>query len=296
MQRLTPCIWFINEGEEAAKLYTSAFKNSSIGKSARYGEAGAEVSGQKKGSVMTVDFQIAGQSILALNGGPGVFEHTPSVSLFGICGSVEEVDAIYKKLSPGGKTLMELGEYFFSKRFAFFTDKFGVHWQLIYEPGATQKVIPALLFGGERQGYGPKAIQFYLSLFKNARTLSDRRYEKGEVGKEGTVMHARLSLDGSELAIMDAGHNAPMPASGAISLIINCKDQSEVDYYWEQIGKKGQESQCGWINDEFGVTWQVTPIEMDQLFTGDPAKTERAFAAMLKMKKLDINKLRAAAQ
>jgi predicted 3-demethylubiquinone-9 3-methyltransferase (glyoxalase superfamily) len=296
MQKITPCIWFVNQADEAARLYTSVFKNSGIGKSARYGDAGADISGMAKGSVMTVDFQIAGQSILGLNGGPH-YEHTPSVSLFATCGTKEEVDAIYQKLSPGGKVLFELGKYPFCEYYTFFSDKFGVYWQLFYEKGAEQKVTPSIIFSGEKRGFGAKAIQFYLSLFQNSKVLIDHRYEKDQGGRPGDVAHARLSLDGSELIIMDSGHDKAMPITGALSLIVNCQDQNEVDTYWSAIAKEGKEIQCGWIEDKFGLSWQIVPVEMSQIFSSsDPQKTERAMKAMLQMKKLDIDKLRAAAE
>lgn len=291
MKRISPCLWFVDKGEEAANLYTSLFKNSKTTKVSRYGDAGAEVSGRPKGSVMTVEIEIAGLSLQILNGGPE-FQHTPATSLFVTCGSRDELDQIYQSLSPGGKVLMELGEYPFSPRYAFFSDKFGVHWQLILEEGAEQKIAPCIIFGGDKRGYGAKALAFYLTLFKNAQTLVDVRYPKGDPALEGTVMHARLQLDGSELVIMESGKEGSMPLTSAFSLTINCKDQSEVDYFWNLIGKSGKEIQCGWIEDQFGLSWQVVPEGIADLISGpDAKKAEQAMSAMLKMKKLDINKL-----
>ncbi|HVK61175.1 MAG TPA: VOC family protein [Bdellovibrionales bacterium] len=292
MQRIYPCIWLNNQADEAAKLYTSTFENSRIGKVTHYGESGADVSGMPKGSVLTVDLEIAGCHAQLLNGG-SYYQQTPSVSLFVTCGSKAEVDKIFGRLSPGGKVLMELGEYPFSQRYVFFSDKFGVHWQLMFEEGANQKVIPSIIFGGDKKGFGAKAVDFYLSLFKNSRKLVDERYKKGEGGKEGSVKHARLSLDGSELVIMDSGHDAPMTLNGAISLVVTCKDQAEVDRFWDAIRKAGKEVQCGWIEDEFGVSWQIVPAGLESiLYSSDAEKSERATAAMLQMKKLDINVLK----
>lgn len=153
-QKIAPCLWFDSQAEEAAKFYTSIFKNSKILNVARYGESGARASGRPKGSVMTVEFQLEGQEFVALNGGP---------------------------------------------------------------------------------------------LFK---------------------------------------------FSEAISFMIYCKDQKELDYFWTKLTAGGQEGQCGWLKDKFGLSWQVVPAAMDgMLRTKDAKKTERVMAALINMKKLDIKKL-----
>jgi predicted 3-demethylubiquinone-9 3-methyltransferase (glyoxalase superfamily) len=120
MQKITPCLWFDDKAEEAAKFYVSIFKNSKLGKIARYGEAGAEVSGRPKGSVMTVTFQLDGQEFMGLNGGPQ-FKFTEALSLVVNCKTQEEVDEIWEKLSAGG----EKGVCGWLK------DKYGLSWQLV---------------------------------------------------------------------------------------------------------------------------------------------------------------------
>lgn len=291
--KLHPCIWLTDGAAEAANLYISAFQSGRVLNKTYFSAAAAEVSGQKQGSECTVDIEVAGQTLQLLNGGP-YFQHSPSMSLFAVCGSAQEVDAIYAKLSPGGKTLLALGEYPFSRRYAFFSDKFGVHWQLMLEEGAKPRIIPCILFGGEKQGTGTKALEFYKTLFKNTNVLMDERYGKNQGAPEGAIMHARLLLEGSPLVIMDGNSPDPMPMSGALSLVVMCDDQKEVDHYWEKIAAKGAEAQCGWINDEFGVTWQIVPRGLDELVTGDNEKASRAFKAMADMKKIDFETIRRA--
>ena len=158
MQKITPFLWFDNQAEEAVKFYTSIFKNSRIGKTARYDEAGAKVSGQPAGSVMTIEFRLDGQKFVALNGGP-VFKFTE-----------------------------------------------------------------------------------------------------------------------------------------AVSFVVNCKTQKEVDYYWKKLSTGGKEVQCGWLTDKYGLSWQIVPTVLGELL-GDKnaAKSQRVMQAMLKMVKLDIKKLKQAA-
>ena len=154
MQKITPCLWFDNQAEEAAKFYVSIFKNSKVGSVARYGEEGAKVSGRPKGTVMTVTFQLDGQEFMALNGGP-MFKFTE-----------------------------------------------------------------------------------------------------------------------------------------AISFIVNCKTQQEVDEFWVKLSKGGEEGPCGWLKDKYGVSWQIVPSVLGEMMQDkDPEKSERVMKAMLQMKKLDIKSL-----
>src|SRR4030095_1551008 len=157
MQRISPFLWFDDKAEEAVKFYTSIFKNSKITNVARYGEAGAQVSGRPKGSVMTVAFQLDGQEFIALNGGP---------------------------------------------QFKF---------------------------------------------------------------------------------------------TEAVSFVVNCQTQEELDEYWKKLSDGGQEVQCGWLKDKYGLSWQLVPTVLEQLMSDpDPKKTERVMRAMLQMKKLDIKGLKQA--
>ena len=122
MQRVTPCLWFDTQAEEAVKFYTSIFKNSKIGKITRYGEAGREIHGKELGSVMTVEFEIAGQPFIALNGGP-ICQFNEAVSFQVPCESQEEVDYYWEKLTEGGdKQAQQCG---------WLKDKFGVSWQIV---------------------------------------------------------------------------------------------------------------------------------------------------------------------
>ena len=120
MQKLTPCLWFDSNAEEAVKFYASIFKNSKVGSIARYGDAGAEVSGRPKGMVMTVEFQLEGQEFLALNGGPH-FKFTEAISFIVSCETQEEIDEMWEKLSEGGKP----GQCGWLK------DKYGMSWQIV---------------------------------------------------------------------------------------------------------------------------------------------------------------------
>ncbi|MHB9029330.1 MAG: VOC family protein [Candidatus Latescibacterota bacterium] len=297
-QKITPNLWFDRQAEEAANLYTSLFKNSKVGRVTRASKAGFEIHGLREGTVMTVEFEIDGQKFIALNGGP-LFKFTPAVSFLVACRTKEEVDAIWEKLSECGTALMELGEYPFSERYGWTQDRYGLSWQVMFfgDYPIRQKITPSLLFVGEKGGKAEEAIEFYTSVFKNATIDSISRYGKGEEpDKEGTVKHGVFTLENQGFAAMDSAYRHDFTFNEAISFLVECETQEEIDYYWEKLTSDGgQESVCGWLKDKFGVSWQVAPVILADMLQ-DPAKekVERVTNAFLKMKKFDIAKLKTA--
>ena len=289
MQKITPFLWFKDQAEEAVHLYTSLFKNSRIGEVVRFGE---DMPGQP-GKVMTVSFQLAGQEFSALNGGPE-FSFTPAVSFFVHCQTVEEVDALWAGLSRGGSVLMELGSYPFSERFGWLADPFGVSWQISLT-GQPQQISPYLLFVGDQAGRAEEAVRLYTSLFKDASIGQIERHGNDMGETEGTVLHARFYLHGQEFMAMDSAQAHNFTFTPAISFFVCCGDQAEVDYFWEKLSEGGEKSQCGWLADRFGVSWQIIPSLLIELMGDpDPVKAGRVTQAMLKMTKIDISQLRQA--
>lgn len=288
MQKITPFIWFDNQAEEAAQFYTSLFKNSSIGKIARYPEGMEEVSGQPANSVMTVAFTIDGTEFAAMNAWP-IFKPNPSVSFFVTCQSADEAEKYRSVLSQGGKVLMELGKYPFSEKYGWVQDKFGVSWQLF--AWQEQKPIrPCMMFANAVEWKAEEAMNLYTSIFPNSQIIFSAPYEAPQTW----IMHAVFSLEGQEIIAMDSHEKHEFDFNEGISFVINCHGQEEVDYFRDKlIADGGQESQCGWLKDKYGFSWQVTPVEMYQYVGGpDAAASQRATQAMLKMKKLDLSTLK----
>ena len=152
------------------------------------------------------------------------------------------------------------------------------------------KIIPSLWFDTEAE----EAASFYCSVFKNSRILDTTRYPEGSPGPAGEVMTVDFELDGERFVGINGGPQFPF--TEAVSFQITCEDQAEVDYFWERLTDGGQEVQCGWLKDRYGLSWQVVPRGMDEVFAdADPARAQRAMQAMLGMVKLDIAALRAAA-
>lgn len=291
MQKITPFLWFDGNAEEAANFYASTFGNSKVNKITRYDEDGAASTGMRKGDVMTAEFTLNGQVFVGLNGGP-IFQLNPSVSYFVNCKTKKEIDELWQKLSNGGKVLMPLDKYFFSERYGWLEDRFGVSWQLIINEGEfEQKFIPSLLFVNEVCGRAEEAIDFYTKVFKNSKVKSIYRYEANqEPDKEGTIAFADFILEGYHFAAMDSAQNHKFNFNEASSFAVNCDTQDEVDYYWDKLtADGGQESMCGWLKDKFGVSWQITPKILGRLISSsNPEVAKKAMQAMLKMKKIII--------
>ena len=153
-----------------------------------------------------------------------------------------------------------------------------------------QRVTPNLWFDTQAE----EAAEFYCSIFPNSRLVSIARYPEGSPGPAGEVMTVEYELDGQRYVHINGGPEFTF--SEAVSFQINCADQAEVDYYWDKLVDGGEESQCGWLKDRYGFSWQVVPAGMEELFSDpDPGRAQRAMQAMLTMRKLDVAELRRAA-
>lgn len=152
-----------------------------------------------------------------------------------------------------------------------------------------QKITPFLWFDNQAE----EAMNFYVTIFKNSKVLSVNRYGEGGPAPKGTVMTANFQLDGQEFTALNGG---PMfKFSPAISFVVHCETQAEVDEYWAKLSAGGKENQCGWLDDKFGVSWQIVPNALIELLGApDPAKAGRVMQAMMQMTKIDIAALKQA--
>jgi|FLYL01.1.fsa_nt_gi predicted 3-demethylubiquinone-9 3-methyltransferase (glyoxalase superfamily) len=296
MQKITPNLWFDDRAEEAAQFYTSLFEDSRVGQVTHYDKAAAEASGKPEGSVLTVDFMLAGQDFVALNGGPH-FKFTPAISFFVTMESEAEVDALWEKLVEGGTVLMPLEAYPWSEKYGWLADRYGLSWQVSLgkRSDVGQAIVPSLLFVGEQHGKAEEAIRFYTSLFEGSSVRGILHYGPGEHEPEGTVKHAQFVLAGQTFTAMDSSLAHDFSFNEAISFIVNCETQAEVDRFWNALSAVPEAEQCGWLKDAFGVSWQIVPTVLPKLLSDpDPEKSQRVMQAMLQMKKLDIATLQQA--
>jgi predicted 3-demethylubiquinone-9 3-methyltransferase (glyoxalase superfamily) len=289
MQKIAPFLWFDHQAEEAAKLYTSLFGRSRVTGTSRYGEAGPG----PKGTVMTASFELEGLPFTALNGGP-VFSFTPAISFFVTCPTEAEVDALWRELSRGGKVMMELSRYPFSQKFGWLSDRYGLSWQINLSD-RPKKITPFFFFVGRQHGKAEEAMKSWVSKFEGSSIAQVERYPAGMPEPEGTVMHGRFALAGQEFMAMESAGKHEFTFTPAISFWVSCENQEEVDRCWDTLSAGGKPGQCGWLEDAYGVSWQVVPAILPKLLGDkDPARAKRVTEAMLKMTRLDIGKLQEA--
>ena len=286
---ITPCLTYDRQAEEAVRFYVAAIPGSEILNVTRCGDKEP----QPAGSVRTVRFTLGGQELMAVNGGPP-FTFTPAVSLFVHCETAAEVDAVWEPLADGGMVLMPLDEYPFASRFGWVQDRFGVSWQVMVAPGR-QRIVPGLLFVGERHGLAEEAINRYVSLFPESGVIDVRRYGDGGPEPAGTVEQARFSLGGYELSATESSLGHAFTFSQGISFYVRCRTQAEIDRLWDGLRAGGTPQRCGWVVDRFGVSWQIAPAAAWEMVNDpDATRSQRVVDAILGMTKLDLETLKRA--
>lgn len=280
-QKIVPHLWFDKEAVEAAEFYTSVFKDSKITHK-------STIKDTPSGDCDIVSFSILGYDFMAISAGP-MFKINPSISFSLNLETKEEVQKLWDKLSAGGQVLMELQRYPFSDFYGWLNDKYGVSWQLIAlgdKIKGRPNITPALMFTKEKAGKAEEAMKFYTSVFKNSKIGEIFRYTADQApDKKGTVAHAEFFLNGQECMALDSAQPHNFTFNEAVSFIINCKDQREIDYFWDKLSAVPEAEQCGWVKDEYGVSWQIIPANMGKLMSKKP---ERTTPAMLKMKRIII--------
>ena len=287
MQRITPHLWFDSEAVEAAEFYSATFPDSKVNHVTTLHDT-------PSGDAPVVSFEVFGQSFMAISAGP-LFKFTPSISFVVRCATRGEVDALWSKLSNGGRTLMPLDSYPFSDRYGWTEDRFGLSWQLMQvgDGEIRQRIIPTLMFVGGVCGMAEEAVSFYTTIFPDSRVEHSLTYTEGEAPNlPGTIKHAGIVLAGQEFAAMDSALDHGFGFNEAISLMIGCDTQDEIDYYWDRLSAVPEAEQCGWLKDKFGVSWQVVPTALDDLMgRGTKEQIARVTEAFLKMKKFDLAEL-----
>jgi predicted 3-demethylubiquinone-9 3-methyltransferase (glyoxalase superfamily) len=299
MQKIIPHLWFDKEAKEAAEFYTSTFPNSKLTNI-------TTIQNTPSGDCDIVSFELWGYRLMAISAGP-LFKFNPSISLMVNFDPAQDKDAktridkVWEKLSAGGNILMPLDKYPFSERYGWVQDRYGLSWQLILTNPEGEKrptIIPFFLFVGDVYGKAEEAFDSYLSIFKNSKRGAMVRYGAGQApDKEGAVMFTDFMLEDQWFAAMDSAHQHNFKFNEAISLMVNCETQEEIDYYWKKLSAVPEAEQCGWLKDKFGISWQVVPTAMDTMMRdGSPEQIARVTQAFLKMKKFDLTELRKAYQ
>jgi predicted 3-demethylubiquinone-9 3-methyltransferase (glyoxalase superfamily) len=295
MQKIVPHLWFDKEAKEAAEFYVEVFgKNSQV-------THVSSLEGTPSGNVDLVSFQLWGYEFQAISAGP-YFKLNQSISFmvnFDPSQDAEaktKIDELWNRLAEGGKVMMAIDKYPWSERYGFVQDKYGVSWQLILtnpEGEPRPQIIPSFIFVNEKCGKAEEAVDFYLSVFKPSKLGTRVKYGPGqEPNKEGTVMFSDFQLLGEWFTAMDGAGKHEFDFNEALSLIVHCDTQEEIDEYWQKLSAVPESEQCGWLKDKFGVSWQIVPTVMNEMMSkGTPEQMARVTEAFLKMKKFDIAEL-----
>ncbi|MDB4923314.1 VOC family protein [Mucilaginibacter sp.] len=296
MLPIKPHLWFDQEAKQAAEFYASFMPDSAINYANHFPMPG--------GDCEVVEFTVAGQPFFGISAGQGLGIN-PSISFMINFDPSHDPDAakrigeVWNKLIENGKVLMPLDSYPFSERYGWVADKYGVSWQLILtNPSGEERpvIVPSLLFTEPVAGKADEAIDFYCSVFKDSKrgNTAPRQEDLGP-DKAGTLMFADFYIDQTWLAAMDSAHPHGFSFNDALSLLIPCETQEEIDYYWSELAFDGEPGQCGWLKDKYGVSWQVASTVMfDALKNGSAEQIARVTQAFMTMKKVDIAALQRA--
>jgi predicted 3-demethylubiquinone-9 3-methyltransferase (glyoxalase superfamily) len=297
MLPIKPHLWFDQDAKQAAEFYASFMPDAAVNYANHFPMPGG-------GECKVVEFTIAGQSFFGISS-----DHklgiNPSISFMinfdpsRDPDAAQHIDEIWNKLIEKGKVMMPLDSYPFSKRYGWVEDKNGVSWQLMLtNPEGEERpvIVPSLMFIEPMAGKADEAIDFYCSVFKDSRRgITAPRPEDMGPDKAGTLMFADYYLDQTWLAAMDSAHQHGFNFNDALSLLIPCETQEEIDYYWSALPAGGEAGQCGWLKDKYGVSWQVASTVMfDALKNGTPEEIKRVTETFMTMKKVDIATLQRA--
>jgi predicted 3-demethylubiquinone-9 3-methyltransferase (glyoxalase superfamily) len=287
MTKIIPHLWFDTQAIEAANFYTSLFQHSQI-------DGETVIKDTPSGDCDFVTFTLAGQPFTAISAGPH-FTLNPSISLTVAFDDEAQLREVWQKLSEGSETLMPLQSYPFCPLYGWIQDRFGLSWQLmLLRPGdITHKIIYSFLFSKDHTGLSEQAARYYIDVFKDGSMNMLEYYLPNEVENErAQVKYLNFNLAKQQFSAMDNAYKAKYDFNEAFSFMVMCENQEEIDYYWEKLSHDPDAEQCGWCKDRFGVSWQITPTNWDEvLFNGTEAEKARVTTAFLEMKKFDIAQL-----
>ncbi|CAG7912603.1 hypothetical protein SSCS72_00347 [Mammaliicoccus sciuri] len=287
-QRIVPHLWFDNEAQEAVDYYMQTFPESEIISDVTFTDT-------PSGDAKQLTFNIFGYKFMAINAGP-YFTKNPSISFTVLFNQSEAalLDKVWTALAHNGKIMMELDTYDFSEKYGWLEDQFGVSWQLlITDQPFDDRIRPSFMFINNNVGRAEEAINYYTSVFKNSGGISKFYYPEGmDPDKPDTLAHAEFKLEDQYFVALDSAHKHEFNLNEGISLMLFLEDQQEIDYYWDKLSTVPEAEQCGWVKDQFGVSWQIVPKIMDQMAEeGTPEQISNVTKAFLKMKKFDVETL-----
>lgn len=283
-QKIVPHLWFDTEAKEAAAFYTDIFPDGEIISSC--------VFEGPSGGAEQVTFELMNYRFMSISAGPHVVKN-PSIS-FLVLYTESEMDAVtelWEALLEDGRALVPIGEYPFNKRYGWVEDKYQTSWQFYLTAEADigrDRIIPSLMFSDDASGQAEQAMKFYLNVFENTEDRGIHYYRK----EADYVQHGEAELEGQCFTFQDSLNENGFGFNEGVSLMVNCDSQEEIDYYWDQLTAVPESEECGWLKDQYGVSWQIVPKVMDEMAEeGSEDALRRVTAAFMKMKKFNLEVL-----
>lgn len=292
--KIIPNLWFDHQALKAASYYAKLFEESRITNVTYYPTEGLlDFQEDLAGEPLTVEFKLSGIPFVAINAGPE-FKPNPSMSFMVNFDpsrdllAEQHLEDLWLKLAFEGEVLMELGAYPFSPMYGWVRDRYGYSWQLILtnpDGDPRPNLIPSLMFGSSHQNQAREAMDYYVSVFKDARlgNLVPYGVQTGPATPD-SLMFGEFEAFGQWFVAMDSGVEQDFTFNESLSFQINCADQAEIDYLWGTLSAVPEAEACGWCKDRFGVSWQIVPQNM-----GDLMERPGAYRKLLEMKKLVID-------
>ena len=289
MQKLLPTIWFNGTAPEAADFYCQTFTSAQILSSSNYPSEGLPAGQEELAQQpMLIELEIDGFRIQLLNADDH-FSPNPSISFMVNFNPADHadpraaIDELWAKLSQDGTVLMPLESYDFSDYYGWCADRYGVSWQLILRPADQPKrplIQPAMLFTDPAQGKAGAASEKYVKVLRRLGP-SSVGYRVNYPDDPESILYAEAQIAGEHFIVMDSNVDHDFGFTPGFSFTLLCSGQDEIDAIWQDLA--AVEQPCGWCQDEFGVSWQVIPDNMEQLMS-KPGAYER----LMQMKKIEI--------
>lgn len=259
--KIIPHLWYTSEALDAANLYTSIIENGKVNWTYTLKDT-------PSGDCDLVEFTLANMTFSAMSAGD-YFKLNESISIMLSCSTKEEVRRIYEILIQGGKELMPLDEYDFCPLYVWIADKFGLNWQIMFDDtiNAKHHIDICMLFDQEQSGKALDALNKYQGIFKESKIERISYYDGTQPDKRAKINYGELSLEDFKIIAMDHGYGGNCTFNEAFSLMILCDNDEEIEYYYNNLSHYKEAEQCGWIKDEFGISWQIVPKLLMEAYT-----------------------------
>lgn len=287
MQTIIPHLWFDREALEAAQIYTSLFPDSHM-------DWTHDLTDTPSGDAVLVQFQLANLTLAAISAGP-YFKLNESTSLMVHFQNKDELDRIFETLSEAGRVLMPLGEYPFNSYYVWFEDQFGLSWQFFYSPENSRAVQLeiCLLFSQEQVGQARSFLEKAQAVFPNSQIGTVNHYQENEKQEaKALINYGELLLNQQRLVVMDHGFGGENSFNEAFSLMVYTDSQEETQRLYQQLSHVPESEQCGWVKDEFGISWQIVPrplMDAYQILSKEEMKA--VHDPILTMKRLNYDEI-----